>query len=326
MPEPMGFGPPIELTQEEKEQLARESKRCNKIAALCAKVGCRMRDTNEEEANAGESGTSANAATGSAPARESAGETGEKSDTAGGLPAVNHLLWLEREAVKREVLALNIPMKEMGRVYVYNVSDVGASSSPPSSSSALLVSHHVQAARFATCAHQCHLELHPFRSPPRPVDLPPRVRSMRPPIAAVAIAKRVYDDDEDSSEVESSSSSEEDDDDGWGAHFDELNAERGGHRRSTDVSPLHVVATAIATAENIAAVYADFAVPGGELDPTELMTVLSGLGMGVRSQSELDELALRYDSNTNGTIDLDELHALVTDRLALLRVAAGVEG
>ena len=124
--------------------------------------------------------------------------------------------------------------------------------------------------------------------------------------------------------MESSSSSEEDDD-GWGAHFDDLNAERGGRRRSIDDLPLHVVAAVIATPENIAAAYADFAVPGEELDPAELMTVLSGLGMGVRSQSELDELALRYDGNANGTIDLDELQRLVTDRLALLRVAAGVE-
>ena len=136
MPEPMGFGPPIELTQRDKEQLARESKRCEAIATLCAKVGCRTRDTNEEAANPGESATSANAVAGSAPARESAGaapieggETEAKSGTAGGLPAVKHLLWLEREAVKREVLALNIPRKEMGRVSVYNVSDVGASAS-----------------------------------------------------------------------------------------------------------------------------------------------------------------------------------------------------
>ena len=47
--------------------------------------------------------------------------------------------------------------------------------------------------------------------------------------------------------------------------------------------------------------------------------------MGVRSQSEIDELTLRYDSNANGTIDKAEFKTIVTDRLNLLLAAAGVD-
>ena len=262
----MGFGPMLKLTQDQKQAIAAERTKTAKLMKCCAKIGCKKEDIAALDGGSNETDEKAG------PVFYNEDEDDDDkmvTEEDGPIdPAVDDpfLMRLNRPMIKLEVLALDIPTKEMGRVKVYTIADV-----------------------------------------------------------AVAIAKRVYDEDESSEEEEEEEEDIDDDEDGWGAHFDDLNKVMvGSYRNSTTAMPLHFTASQIATPENIATVFADFA-KDGEVDPRELSTLLAGLGMGVRSQSEIDELTLRYDSNANGTIDKAEFISIVTDRLNLLLAAAGVD-